>query len=418
MKEIITDLIIAAGLAGIALGRIPRLKMNRATIALFFAIMLIAAGSISLDEAGSAIDLGAIALLFAMMIIIANLRLSGFFSAASARIVSLARSPRGLLALVVFVSGFFAAFFLNDTVCVMLTPLVIEMTLRAKRDPLPYLIGLATAANVGSCATIIGNPQNMLIGAASGIPFGEFMLKLAPPSIAGLFAVWLIILLVYPKEFAAGSTIEPAQMGLDAPAAPKAHINRPLLVWSLAATVLMLVLLFCGVKSSLAALIGAALLLPNCIVSADDVFAGVDFSVLVFFCGLFIITGTIEKTGAFGWCVQKATPYLGSGTGAGPLAFFSGLTLLFSNLISNVPTVMLFRPFVSLFRDAEKAWLVLALASTYAGNLTLLGSVANLIVAESARSRGIRLSFGAYLKAGLPITLITAVLGTVWLILI
>ena len=395
--------------------------MNRATIALFFAVLLIAAGSIGLGDAAASIDLGAISLLFAMMIIIANLRLSGFFEAASVRIVSLARSPRSLLALVVGAAGILAAFFLNDTICVMMTPLVLEICLRAKRNPLPYLIGVAAAANVGSCATIIGNPQNMLIGAASGISFGEFMLKLAPPSIIGLILVWLIIVLVYPREFATGTRIEAAEQqsaivpGAGAAGHTEGRIDRPLLCWSLAATVTMLVLLFCGVKSSLAALIGAALLLPNFLVPAEKVLDGVDFSVLVFFCGLFIITGTIEKTEAFAWCVSRATPLLGSGSGIGPLSAFSGLTLLFSNLISNVPTVMLFKPFVALFPDTEKAWLVLAMASTYAGNLTLLGSVANLIVAESAKSRGVNLSFGAYLKAGLPITILTVAIGTLWL---
>ena len=161
MHEILTDLLIVLALVGIAVGRLPRLRMNRATIALFFAVLLIASGSISLSAAGAAIDLATISLLFAMMLIIANLRLSGFFSAASATIVAAAKGPRELLCLVVVSAGFLAALFLNDTVCIMLTPLVVEICVRARRDPLPYLVGIATAANVGSCATIIGNPQNM-----------------------------------------------------------------------------------------------------------------------------------------------------------------------------------------------------------------------------------------------------------------
>jgi Na+/H+ antiporter NhaD/arsenite permease-like protein len=408
MHEILTDLLIVLALTGIAVGRLPGLRMNRATIALFFAVLLIASGSISPSDAGAAIDLGTISLLFAMMLIIANLRLSGFFSAASARIIAAARGPRELLGLVVVSSGFLSALFLNDTVCIMLTPLVVEIALRARRNPLPYLVGIATAANVGSCATIIGNPQNMLIGSSSGISFARFFLRLAPPSILGLAVVWLVIVLAFPAEFRKGAAIERLVGG-------SGKVYKPLLYKSVAASALMLSLLFAGVAAPLAGLIGASLLIFTRRVKPERIFAEVDFSLLVFFSGLFVITRTIEGTRAFAWCVARATPILGSGSGFAPLAAFSGLTTLFSNLISNVPTVMLFKPFVALFPNAERAWLVLAMASTYAGNLTLLGSVANLIVAESGKARGVNLSFGAYLKAGLPITLVTIGLGTLWL---
>lgn len=408
MKEIFTDSLIVLALAGIAIGRLPRLRMNRATIALFFAVLLVASGSIGLEEAAAAIDLGTICLLFAMMVIIANLRLSGFFSAASARVIAAARGPRELLALIVAASGFLAALFLNDTVCIMLTPLVVEVALRARRDPLPYLVGVATAANVGSCATIIGNPQNMLIGSASGISFSSFFLRLAPPSILGLAIVWAFIVIAFPAEFRGRAPIERVHDG-------GGRIYKPLLYKSLAASALMLGLLFAGVAAPLAGLIGAAILVFTRRVAPERIFAELDFSILVFFSGLFVITRTIEGTGAFAWCVAKASPLLSSGQGPAGLAAFSGLTTLFSNLISNVPTVMLFKPFVALFPDSQRAWLVLAMASTYAGNLTLLGSVANLIVAEGAKGRGVNLSFGAYLKAGLPITVATIALGTLWL---
>jgi Na+/H+ antiporter NhaD/arsenite permease-like protein len=411
MHEILTDLLIVLALVGIAVGRLPRLRMNRATIALFFAVLLVASGAISLSDAGAAIDLGTISLLFAMMLIIANLRLSGFFSAASAAIITAAKGPRELLGLVVVSAGFLAALFLNDTVCIMLTPLVVEICIRSRRDPLPYLVAIATAANVGSCATIIGNPQNMLIGISSGISFSRFFLMLAPPSLLGLAVVWLVIVLAFPGEFRKGSLIARVANG-------GSKVYKPLLYKSVAASVLMLALLFAGVAAPLAGLIGAALLIFTRRVKPERIFAEVDFSLLVFFCGLFVITRTIESTRAFAWCVAAATPILRSGGGFAPLAAFSGLTALFSNLISNVPTVMLFKPFVALFPNAEKAWLVLAMASTYAGNLTLLGSVANLIVAESGKARGVNLSFGAYLKAGLPITLITIGLGTLWLALV
>ncbi|HRY73164.1 MAG TPA: hypothetical protein P5165_08065, partial [Spirochaetia bacterium] len=227
----------------------------------------------------------------------------------------------------------------------------------------------------------------------------------------------------------------------------RARTYGPLLWKSLGAALLMLVLLFAGVPAPLASLVAAALLLVTRRVKPERVFAEVDFSLLVFFAGLFVITKTVEGTGAFRLLVERSMPLVsggaaatGTGAAAGGAAAVGGaaaglgaaggiaggaalgrfaiLTALFSNLVSNVPTVMLFRPLVAWFPDAQKAWLVLAMASTYAGNLTLLGSVANLIVAESAKRRGVDLSFGKYLKAGLPITVLTTAIGTLWLLLV
>ena len=411
--EVITDAILIFAIVGIAMGRLPRLRMNRASMALAFAAMLIALGSIGLEAALAAIDLGTIFLLLAMMLVIANLRIAGFFTAAGARILATAHSPRALLALIVASSGILSALFLNDTICLMLTPLVVELTIRSKRDPHPYLIGVATSANIGSCATIIGNPQNMLIGGSSGIAFGKFLLRLGPPSAIGLFVCWLTIILMFPREFKKESVLVPAPVTADG-------MDRRLIAKSLFAAAVMIVLLFAGIPAALAALVAASILLFTRRIDPARVFAEVDFSLLVFFAGLFIITETIAGTKAFAFSVGTVIPLLNSASSGQyfGLGLFSVFTAIFSNLVSNVPTVMLFRPLISSFADSERAWLILAMASTYAGNLTLLGSVANLIVAEGAKPFGVELSFGKYLKAGLPITLVTIAVGTAWLLFI
>jgi Na+/H+ antiporter NhaD/arsenite permease-like protein len=382
--------------------------MNRASIALAFSALLIAVGAIGLDAALSSIDLGTLGLLLAMMLIVANLRLAGFFTAAGAKILSVARTPRSLLALVIFSSGFLSALFLNDTICLMLTPLVAELALRSKRNPLPYLIALATAANVGSAATIIGNPQNILIGASSGIAFSSFLFRIGPASLFGLVVVFFAVLLCFPKEFAAGALLRPAR-------APIAELDRRLVAKSLGAAAVMVVLLFAGAPPPLAALVAASILLFTRRISPERVFGEVDFSLLVFFAGLFIITKAISMTPAFAALLELTAPHL-AGQGAAPLAWFSGFTALFSNLVSNVPSVMLMRPLVPHFADAQRAWYILALSSTFAGNLSLMGSVANLIVAEGAKRDGIDLGFWSYLKAGLPITLITLAAGSFWIL--
>lgn len=393
--------LIAITYLGVAVGAYPRLRMNRATIALVGAVALIALGVMPLEVALASLDANTLLLLFAMMIVNAHLRLAGFFQWVSAFIVTRAQSPRLLLAWIILAAGILSALFLNDTIVLMFTPMVLEVTTTLKRNPLPYLVGLATAANIGSTATITGNPQNMLIGMASQISFGAFLAALAPVALAGLAIAWLVLVAVYRDEFAAAhfETLTPAP-----------RIYTPLLRKTLALTALMLVAFFAGAPMALAALTIAAALLVTRRIKPERIFAEVDWLLLVFFSGLFVVTGALSylhiSDALFTWAEPLARG------GVAPLAL---ITVGLSNLISNVPAVMLFRPLVPQFSDPTRVWLTLAMASTLAGNLTLLGSVANLIVAESAQARGVRLSFGEYLRAGVPITLLTVAAGIVWL---
>ncbi len=394
-------LVIVLTLIGVAVGRYPWLRMNRATIALVGATMLIALGAIPLEEAYRAIDMNTLLLLFAMMILNVNLRLAGFFQWVTARVVKWARSPRMLLGLLLFTSGVLSAFFLNDTIVLMFTPLVIEITSTLRRNPIPYLIGLVSAANIGSAATIVGNPQNMIIGLASGVPFVQFTASLFPASIAGLFLIWAILIVLYRRDFSGR---------LEAVPQVNVRIYPPLLQKSLLASSLMIVAFALGTPIPLAALMAASLLLITRRLKPQRVFAEIDGALIVFFASLFIVTRAIETTGFSETLFRLMQPIAERGVAALAL-----VALLLSNLVSNVPAVLLFRPFVPHFPNPIQAWLTLALATTFAGNLTLLGSVANLIVAETARRQGIRLEFMEYLRAGLPITLLSLGIGILWL---
>lgn len=399
-----TAIIVACTLVGVAVGRWPWLRMNRATIALVGATALIAIDAIPLESAYLAIDWNTIVLLFAMMVLNVNLRIAGFFHLIASQVVRLARSPRRLLALVIVVSGVLSAIFLNDTIALMLTPLVLDLTFTLRRNPLPYLVALVTAANVGSVATITGNPQNMLVGIASGLSFVQFTAALAPVALAGLGVIWLVMVLVYRKEFA------PAVLTSEATLSPQEY--RPLLRKAMVATALMLVGFVAGAPIPLAALAAAALLLMSRRRDPEQSFEGIDWGLLVFFAALFVVTGAIETTGLGAGLFAWLRPWADGGP-----AKLTAVSLVLSNLVSNVPAVMLFRPVVPTLADPETAWLTLAMATTLAGNLTLLGSVANLIVAEIARRRGVHLSFVEYLKAGTPIALVSLVLGVLWLAL-
>jgi len=389
-------------LVGVAVGRYPALKMNRATIALVGAVLFIAFGLMPLEAAYRAVDWNTILLLFGMMILNVNLRIAGFFHLVNSHVIRFARTPRRLLALIVFVSGVLSAIFLNDTIVLVFTPLVLDLAFSLKRNPLPYLVGLVTAANIGSVATITGNPQNMLVGISSGISFVDFTRALGPIAVLGLAVDWAVVVLVYRREFRAERFAETLELP------PQQY--RPLLRKSMVATGLMLVALVCGAPVPLAAAAAAALLLVTRRLEPEKVFQEIDWSLLVFFSGLFVVTGAIEHSGLSARLFGLLRPYADAGAGS-----LTVVSLILSNIVSNVPAVMLFRPVVPGLADPHQAWLTLAMATTLAGNLTLLGSVANLIVAETARRRGVHLGFVEYLKAGTPVAILTILLGVAWI---
>lgn len=414
LKEILSDILILAGMAAIAAGRVPGLRMNRAAIALAAAAALIVVGTISLVDALAAVDMRTITLLLSMMVLVSAIRLSGLFDLVAARLSGLAGYPKIFLSAIIATAGLLSALFLNDTMCLVLGPVVAETSLRAKRNPVPYLVATATAANVGSAATIIGNPQNMLIGARSGIPFAEFVARIGPPALIGLAVCWAVVVLVFPKEFTRNRAVVAEQQTeaqtLSSGLMGAVRFDKPLAIKSAVASAAMLAGFLTGVPVVVAALVPAAIMLASTKVESEKLFSGVDFNLLVFFAGLFIITDATSRTAVFAWLERTVL----SGAAASPWVF-SAATTAVSNVVSNVPAVMVLSPLAAGAADPDSSWLILAMASTFAGNLTLLGSVANLIVAEGATSRGARLGFWDYLKAGIPITIITLAIGTAWL---
>lgn len=401
IDQYISLFIILLTLYGIAVGSYPAFRMNRATIALVGAAVLIFIGSIKLEQAYDAIDLNTILLLFSMMILNGNLRICGFFKLLSSKIISFAKTPNQLLALIIFSSGILSAFFLNDTVVIIFTPLVIEVTLALKRNPIPYLIGLVTAANIGSSATIIGNPQNMIIGVSSGIPFTKYALYQTPPSLIGLIVIWIVITLIYKREF---DKIRFEKLNL-----PEVKPYRPLLIKSLVSSLLMIIAFLMGVSVTLAAFGAASLLLITRRLKPERVFMEIDWSLLVFFSALFVVTKSIDTAGFGKYLSLTLEPYITKG-----VTSFAVSSALLSNIVSNVPAVLLYRPIIPKLINPEQAWLILGMATTFAGNLTLIGSVANLIVAETAKKHFIKLSFMEYLKSGLIITIISLFFGVIW----
>ncbi|MHB1558426.1 MAG: anion transporter [Isosphaeraceae bacterium] len=392
----------------LAIGKVPTLRIDRAGIALVGASALLAMRVLDLGAAARSVDEATIFLLFGMMIVVAYVRLSGFFELVTHWIASRHLGPRGLLALTIALAGVLSAFLVNDVVCVAMTPLVLDLCRRRRLPVVPYLIGLATGSNIGSVATITGNPQNIIIGTLSHITYIRFAARLAPVAALGLAIDFVVLSLLYSRSLTAAAS---GATGDDSPAAEAddPHIHRGLLVKGLCVTAAMIGLFFAGQPIAIVALAAAAILLLDR-VRPEKVYRQIDWPLLVMFAGLFIVVRAFEVHVVHSWNLERWTAIRSS-----PVVLVSGLSVLLSNLVSNVPAVLLFRPLMEVIPQKETAWLALAMSSTLAGNLTMLGSVANLIVVESARRSRIELTFGEFLKVGVPLTLLTTLVGIAWL---
>ena len=386
----------------LAIGRLPGFRVDRTGAAIIGASLMLAFNVLTVDEAYRAVNYDTIVLLFGMMIVVANLRISGFFTAVSAWVVEHAHRPMVLLSSVVLVAGVFSAFFVNDTMCLVLTPLVLEITTRLQRNPIPYLLAVAMAANIGSTATITGNPQNMLIGSYSHIPYTVFAARLAPIAAIGLALTVAVIAVVYRKEFRAGGKLELEHVPV--------RVHRALLWKSLVVSAGMIVAFFLGAGVARVAVVAGALLLITRRVKPERIYREIDWSLLAMFVGLFIVIAGVEKVGLVDDLFRAAAGIHLDRTA--PMALF---TAALSNLVSNVPAVLVFKSMVPRLPDAARAWLTLAMSSTLAGNLTVLGSVANLIVVERARRAEVRIGFWEYAKAGAPLTALTLAVG-IWML--
>lgn len=378
----------------LGLGYVPGLRMNRATIALVSTAVLIALGTITLAEAWAAIDPNTIVFLLSMMVVNAYLAYAGFFRLALLYLLRLTRSPLGLLGLLTLGTGGLSAFFLNDTLALVSTPLTLQLTRSLKLNPIPYLLAIAGATNLGSMATLSGNPQNILVGSFSGIGYLDFTQALLPVAVLGLGLQLGLLWLLYPEV----RSLQPCPP----PDLPRLRLHRPLITKTLLVTTLLLTAFVMGLPLAESAFLAAAALLLTRRIKPQRVLQEVDWSLLVMFSGLFILTAAVQSldllAGAAAWVAHPAGLLL--------------VTTLLSNLISNVPAVLLLQGMIP--PEATQGWLLLAAGSTLAGNLTLFGSVANLITVEAAAAEGYTLSFWQHLRFGLPLTVLTLGLTYWW----
>lgn len=385
---------------GMVLGEIPGLALDRTGVALLGALFLLGTEQVTPAGAWKAIDVPTIGLLFGLMVVSAQFRLGGFYAEVTRRVVAVDVPPRTLLALVIGVSGLLSAILANDIVCLAVAPLLVVGCARKDLDPKPFLLALACAANVGSAATLIGNPQNMLIGQKLGMSFAGYLLDGGVPALVGLAATWWIICALTRGRW---------HGRMEVPAVPQVELDR----WQTQKGLLVLALvmagfLFAPIPREVLALSGAAVLLTSRKMASRDLLGLVDWHLLVLFGSLFIVNFAVADRGLL---AQAAGWLHGAGVNphAPPLLF--AVAVVLSNLVSNVPAVMLLLPQAT----HPLAGPVLALASTLAGNLLVVGSIANLIVLDQAGRLGVTITWREHARVGVPVTLATLAIAAAWL---
>lgn len=401
---LVATIIFALTYIGIIFTKLPRLNIDRPTAAFVGAVAMLCFGVVNLQEAVSFIDFNTIFLLLGMMIMISVLKADGFFDAAASEILLFATSRFKLLVYTVFITGIASAFLVNDAVVLIFTPIIISVCTGSGLNPLPYLMAEILASNAGSLMTMTGNPQNMLIGINSGMTYAAFMLRLLPIAMLGMLIIVAVIRIVYRKEFSDKTPLTHKTS--------RAPLKKPKLTSALIFLLLTIAFFF-----------GKILDLPLCVLAMvasslaillsdhkpSELMKGVDWVLLLFFASLFIVVGAIGHTGVLDFMFNLPL----QDNLAGILSIH-GISLVMCQILSNVPYTVLMLPLMHT-ADSQTLWLALASASTLAGNATILGAMANIIVIESADKLGVKITFREFLKSGILVTLATYAISLLFL---
>lgn len=387
----------------IAVPGLVRLGLDRPAAALVGAVAMVVVGGLGLDAALAAVDLHVLVLLIGVLAIAAYLHESRFFRWAAYQVLTRARSARSLLVGLTAVAAALSALLVNDTVCLVLTPLVVAVAVEARLPVLPYLLALASASNLGGLVTFSGNPQNMLVGrAAAGTPsFAEYLILTLPAGVACVAANAALLLWLFRKQLPRGPLVDRSP--------PRPALDRALTAKALAALAAFAIMALAGVDLSGAAITAAAALVLVARVPPRRALTAVDWPLLVFFAGLFVVVEGLRATGVVADVFAWLAPVIARGDLAGDAAFIA-LVVVGSNLVSNVPLAMIAVAWVPSMPDPSWGYVMLAVASTLAGNLTILGSVANVIVLEGAGARG-DVGFFRFMRYGAVLTAASLVIA-------
>jgi Na+/H+ antiporter NhaD/arsenite permease-like protein len=391
----VAALVFVVVYVGMFLGELPRLQLDRTGIALLGALALVATRTLTVEQAAATVDVPTLALLFGLMVVSAQLRLGGFYTAVARRLETLAVGPAALLGVLVGIVGVLAAVFTNDVVCLAVAPVVIDVCRRRGLDAVPFLLAVACASNAGSAATLIGNPQNILIGQVLRVGFTEYLVLAIVPCLASLAVVWLVVARAYRGRWTATPPPDPERRR------SARALDRVQAAKGLAASAALLVLFVASPwPREVLALAAAGFLLTSRRLHSREMLGLVDWQLFVLFGGLFVVNGAFQQAG---WAARGLEALAAAGVHLGEPGWLFAASVVLSNLVSNVPAVMLLLPAASGPGDA----VALALSSTLAGNLLIVGSIANIIVVDAAAAHGVAIGWRTHARVGVPVTLLT-----------
>ncbi|MGE4564854.1 MAG: SLC13 family permease [Victivallaceae bacterium] len=406
----VTTICIIFGLVyfGMIAGRFPYLKIGRPAIALVGAVALLAGHHISGPAALASVDFGTLGLLFGLMLISAQFEIAGLYTYLSRLVDFFKVSPALLLGLVITLAGVLAAFLTNDVIAVAMTPVVLGMCVKRNLNPVPYLLGVAFATNAGSVATLIGSPQNMLIAQKLNLSFSYFLVYAAVPALLSMILSWVMLV-----HFQRGKwSLEMAGDARTAMELPDIPFNRFETGKALAVTALVIgIFVFTDFDKGLVALTAGCFLLMNGSYDSREMLGKIDWGLLLLFFGLFVVNAAMDSTNLPQDFVNRLKA---DGINLRHPATLFITTAVLSDIVSNVPSVMLLLPYAT---DPMSGPLIV-LASGLSSNMIIIGSLANIIVVDAAAGRGLKITSWDFAKVGLPLSLLSMALGALWVWLV
>ncbi|MBI4339101.1 MAG: anion transporter [Chloroflexi bacterium] len=398
---VVAALILGATYVGVAFTRLPGVNIDRPAAALAGGVLMVALGVLTFDQAVQAIDYNTLALLLGMMLLLVVMQSQGFFTLLASRYVALADTPARLMVSVVVLSAVCSAFLVNDVVVLLFTPVVIQACRAQRVNPIPYLIGEAMASNIGSVATIVGNPQNMLIGVNSGISFSRFFGYLAPVAVVSTLILLGVLWLFYGREWGRAGEGDPAPAAVALPGVNYRGLKRSMPVL-LGATVAFFLSSFLGIRIPIVALVAGVLAMVLSGLKPSEIIQKVDWVLLLFFGGLFVVIGGARQAGVLDILLRGVDV----ATGVAGIISIHLVSTVVSQVVSNVPLTVLMIPLLER-APGDTLWISLASGATLGGNATIIGAVANIIVAERAFREGIVIRFVEFLRVGMVVTALT-----------
>ena len=397
-------------------------KMHRAVAAMAGAVILLLFHVLSVDEATTYVDINTIGVLVGMMLFVAVVKNSGLFEDVAIKAAKLTKGrPMAILVVFAIITAVLSAFLDNVTTVLLIGPMTIAITQMLEVNPIPYLLSQIMASNIGGTATLIGDPPNIMIGSAAGLSFMDFVVNTGSVIVIILAVTVLIYYFMYRGQISVIEENMHKVMELDENRSIK---DKPLLIKSVIMTVVVVIgFVFHSqlqVESATVALFAAGFMLVFGKQDAEEIILGVEWSTILFFIGLFVVVGGMQKSGVITSLAELMMEFIGNNEALG-IVIILWVSAIISSFLDNIPFVATLIPLILTMEsggvDVTPLWWALSLGACLGGNGTLVGASANVVLAGVSAKNGYPITFMQYTKTGFPLMLISILISTVYLLL-